>query len=78
MKEPFLDNFNLVGGTALGLLIGHRISVDIDLFTAQPFDASWIASALTPRYNDVEDLRITGSVSKNLDLNAKRQDLKKV
>jgi hypothetical protein len=47
-----------VGGTALALLIGHRISVDIDLFTAQPFDASWTASALTRQYNDVEDLRI--------------------
>jgi hypothetical protein len=53
MKEPFLDNFNLVCGTALALSIGHRISVDIGLFTVQPFDTSWIASALIRQYNDV-------------------------
>lgn len=39
-------------------MIGHRISVDIELFTAQPFDASWIASALAGQYDDVEDLRV--------------------
>ncbi|MGC4128390.1 MAG: nucleotidyl transferase AbiEii/AbiGii toxin family protein [Bergeyella sp.] len=31
-SKPF-DNFRLVGGTALSLQIGHRISVDIDLFS---------------------------------------------
>lgn len=33
MNEPLFDKFRLVGGTALSLQIGHRISVDIDLFT---------------------------------------------
>lgn len=33
MSEPLLDPFRLVGGTALSLQIGHRASVDIDLFT---------------------------------------------
>lgn len=32
-SEPLLKNFNLVGGTALALRIGHRKSVDLDLFT---------------------------------------------
>ena len=27
------ENFRLVGGTALSLQLGHRISVDIDLFS---------------------------------------------
>lgn len=31
-KLKFLPNFYLVGGTALALQIGHRISVDFDLF----------------------------------------------
>lgn len=31
MKE--LATFRLVGGTALSLQLGHRLSVDIDLFT---------------------------------------------
>ncbi len=33
MKMKSLDTFRLVGGTALSLQIGHRMSIDIDLFT---------------------------------------------
>lgn len=33
MQFPELEAFRLVGGTALSLQLGHRISVDIDLFT---------------------------------------------
>jgi hypothetical protein len=32
MSEERFSDFNLVGGTALALQIGHRNSVDIDLF----------------------------------------------
>ena len=35
--EP-LRSFALVGGTALSLQLGHRRSIDIDLFTYQRFD----------------------------------------
>ncbi len=34
---PLLDSFPLVGGTNLSLRFGHRVSVDLDLFTNQPF-----------------------------------------
>lgn len=34
--EEFKD-FRLVGGTALSLQLGHRISIDIDLFTSKPY-----------------------------------------
>ena len=33
MRLGDLHSFRLVGGTSLSLLLGHRISVDIDLFT---------------------------------------------
>ena len=33
MKEDLFKAFRLVGGTALSLQLGHRKSVDIDLFT---------------------------------------------
>lgn len=36
MNEPLFDSFLLVGGTSLTLQIGHRISVDIDLFGKCP------------------------------------------
>lgn len=32
MREPLFENYFLVGGTALALQIGHRNSIDIDLF----------------------------------------------
>jgi Nucleotidyl transferase AbiEii toxin, Type IV TA system len=38
MQIPELSEFVLVGGTNLSLKFGHRISVDLDLFTDKPFD----------------------------------------
>jgi hypothetical protein len=47
MALPDLQQFNLVGGTALALRIGHRISIDLDLFSNQDFDSTTVISALT-------------------------------
>jgi hypothetical protein len=33
MNEDLFSPFRLVGGTALSLQLGHRLSMDIDLFT---------------------------------------------
>lgn len=38
MSIPELADFTLVGGTALSLRYGHRISIDLDLFATEPFD----------------------------------------
>ena len=38
MLLPGLEKFSLVGGTALSLLYGHRVSVDLYFFSAVPFD----------------------------------------
>lgn len=37
MTTKEFDPFRLVGGTSLSLQLGHRISVDIDLFTDAPY-----------------------------------------
>jgi hypothetical protein len=37
MKSKEFDAFRLVGGTALSLYQGHRLSEDIDLFTDAPY-----------------------------------------
>jgi hypothetical protein len=37
MSVPFLKDFYLVGVTGLALLLGHRNSVYIDIFTHLPF-----------------------------------------
>lgn len=37
MKHPAFKDFYLVGGTSLSLQRGHRMSIDIDLFTCVPY-----------------------------------------
>ncbi|MET6999457.1 nucleotidyl transferase AbiEii/AbiGii toxin family protein [Chitinophaga defluvii] len=37
MQHEEFKNFRLVGGTALSLHLGHRMSIDIDLFTDQEY-----------------------------------------
>lgn len=46
MQIPALQQFNLVGGTALALQIGHRISIDLDLFTPTDFDNTQLIEIL--------------------------------
>jgi len=41
-RDELFNDFNLVGGTALSLHIGHRISDDIDLFTDKKFNRETI------------------------------------
>jgi len=50
MEDELLKNFFLVGGTALALQIGHRISIDLDLFTQTSFDGNEMLSNLEERY----------------------------
>jgi hypothetical protein len=50
MADEELKEFNLVGGTALALMVGHRISVDIDLFIDNPFDAERLGALLSAKY----------------------------
>jgi predicted nucleotidyltransferase component of viral defense system len=49
-QDEFLQDFTLVGGTALALQIGHRISVDIDLFSKKSFDSMEVAEHLKQNY----------------------------
>ncbi len=53
MQVPELNNFFLVGGTALALQIGHRISVDLDLFTLEKFHADHLLSYLKKQFTIV-------------------------
>jgi len=46
MLLPGLEQFFLVGGTALALQLGHRFSVDLDLFTTEPFDKAELLEIL--------------------------------
>jgi hypothetical protein len=50
-SEQF-KGFVLAGGTALSLQIGHRKSVDIDLFTQTALDKNSIIAYLKTQYNN--------------------------
>jgi hypothetical protein len=45
-STDYLNNFFLVGGTALALYLGHRKSIDIDLFSELGFDVEGILRRL--------------------------------
>ncbi len=50
-SKESLKGFYLVGGTALALQIGHRNSIDIDLFTQENFDSDFIFELLQEGYS---------------------------
>lgn len=51
MQIPELKDFYLVGGTALALQLGHRISVDLDLFTEKDFNTEKIINKLEKQFS---------------------------
>lgn len=50
MSDESLPPFRLVGGTSLALQLGHRISVDLDLFTDESFDEQKVNEYLRVNY----------------------------
>jgi hypothetical protein len=57
MALPEISPFRMVGGTALALQIGHRNSVDIDLFSNEKVSKNLLAVALEKAFpNNVFDV----------------------
>jgi hypothetical protein len=51
-KNKTFENYFLVGGTALALQLGHRLSYDIDLFTRKDINKDEIFDYLNINYNE--------------------------
>ena len=51
MNDDYLQGFNLVGGTALSLYLGHRQSIDLNLFSKKEFDVASLRRHLVDKYN---------------------------
>ncbi len=45
-RDPFIQVFYLAGGSAVALQLGHRVSVDLDLFTPDAYDPVALMSRL--------------------------------
>jgi hypothetical protein len=50
MAQKELEQFRLAGGTALSLILGHRSSIDLDMFTDNTFDQELVAYTLADKY----------------------------
>ncbi len=68
MEAPVFQNFRLVGGTALSLQIGHRVSIDIDLFSDADYGTinfEKIESYLKTTFEYVDSLNIPPTFGKS-------------
>ena len=55
IPQMFSRKFGLVGGTAIALQIGHRHSIDFDLFTYEPFSNFSIKKRIS-KYRKIQDI----------------------
>jgi predicted nucleotidyltransferase component of viral defense system len=65
MSMPQLNDFCLVGGTALSLKLGHRISIDLDLFQTTEIEAERLIKLLQQEFEsdfEYENLKINYAV----------------
>lgn len=66
--DTFFDGFNLVGGTALALQIGHRFSIDLAFFSSFPFDSARMIDHLVQNYDfnlsTVQENTVLGFIGK--------------
>ena len=60
--DAFFDRFFLVGGTALALQVDHRLSIDLDFFSLQPFDNQQMETYLIERYGFQTDYVATNTL----------------
>lgn len=59
LTQKFSPQFGLVGGTAVALQLGHRRSIDFDLFTLNPFDVDKVEQVIRRSYK-IEHTFISG------------------
>ncbi|NIG56756.1 nucleotidyl transferase AbiEii/AbiGii toxin family protein [Chitinophaga sp. Cy-1792] len=62
MQDDILKDFFLAGGTALSLQIGHRISIDLDFFTAAPFNENELLTELENNYSFQVDFQSKNTI----------------
>lgn len=65
--EKRMSGFNLAGGTALALYLGHRVSVDLDLFTPKPFNVAGLAAFLHDNYGFRTDFTEKNTLKETID-----------
>ena len=59
MSIDELATFQLVGGTAIALQLGHRKSIDIDLFSNKKVDLRLISRSLKAKFPELPNMTLT-------------------
>lgn len=82
MKMQEFEKFRLVGGTALSLQFGHRLSVDIDLFSDADYGTlnfDGLSKKIESSYGTIQDnqLKIIG-MGKSIFINPESKDAVKL
>jgi hypothetical protein len=71
LLKSFRREFYLVGGTAIALQIGHRKSIDFDLFKAIPFSSKKLLDKISAsKYHYIVTRKVSGQLNLNI-LNVK-------
>jgi len=73
MDLESLKNYHLVGGTALALHIGHRLSIDIDLFGIEELDSDSLVADLSS-LGELKTLKLSKNI-KIFELNTIKLDV---
>jgi hypothetical protein len=67
MQDKQLADFTLVGDTALALQIGHRLSIDLDMFTKNSFEANELDKYLKDNYGFTQDFLSKNTLKGNIE-----------
>jgi predicted nucleotidyltransferase component of viral defense system len=65
--HDIFQEFYLVGGTALALQLGHRKSIDLDLFTTNDFDLNHVLETLEQNFNFRSDFTARNTVKGSIE-----------
>src|SRR6266513_2083225 len=74
---PEFSNFYLVGGTALAIKFGHRLSIDLDLFSIEDFNKEEVLSALLKHFPETQYLQDSNPIGIFCTINNVKVDIVK-
>jgi hypothetical protein len=60
--DSMFTQFHLAGGTGLAMQLGHRLSIDLDLFSLSPFDSEFYLEYLENKYQFALDYSSTNTL----------------
>lgn len=65
-ENELISDFSLVGGTAIALYLGHRISIDLDFFSPKSFNSQLFHGALKMEYTLENSIVDINTISTNI------------